>query len=87
MPRVSEPWRAPSVGPSVRLRLAAVISVHCDNSEWVDKAKNILKGTGAEDIGSAGEKSASTHGVDKTTGKPVQTERTYSEQKREKVLR
>jgi hypothetical protein len=64
-----------------------LISVHCDNSEWVDKAKHILKGTGAEDIASAGEKSASTHGVEKTTGKPVQTDQTYTERKREKVLR
>jgi hypothetical protein len=61
--------------------------VHCDNSEWVDKAKNILKSNGAEDVASAGEKSASTHGVDKTTGKPIQAERTYTHEKREKVLR
>jgi hypothetical protein len=64
-----------------------LISVHCDNSEWVDKAKHILKGTGAEDISSAGEKAASTHGVEKTTGKPVQTDDTYTKREREKVLR
>jgi hypothetical protein len=64
-----------------------LISVHCDNPAWVDKAKHILKGTGAEDIASAGEKSASTHGVEKTTGKPVQTNQTDTEQKPEKVLR
>src|ERR1700686_900565 len=40
-----------------------LISVHCDDSEWVDKAKDILKSSGAEDISSAGEKAASTHGV------------------------
>lgn len=64
-----------------------LISVHCDNSDWVDRAKHILKGTGAQDVASAGEKSASTHGVEKTTGKPVETDRTYPEEKREKVLR
>jgi len=41
-----------------------LVSVHCDNSEWVSKAKDILKRAGAEDISSAGEKAASTHGVD-----------------------
>jgi len=41
-----------------------LLSVHCDNSDWVSKAKDILKQNGAEDISSAGEKSASTHGVD-----------------------
>jgi hypothetical protein len=64
-----------------------LISVHCDNSEWVGKAKHILQGTGAVDVASAGEKSASTHGIEKTTGKPVQTDPPYTEQKREKVLR
>jgi hypothetical protein len=64
-----------------------LISVHCDNSAWVDKAKHILKGTGAVDVASAGEKSASTHGVEKTTGKPVQTEPTYTEEKREEERR
>ena len=32
-----------------------LVSVHCDNSEWVTRAKDILKQTGAEDIASAGE--------------------------------
>jgi hypothetical protein len=40
-----------------------LVSVHCDDSDWVSKAKDILKRTGAEDISSAGEKAASTHGV------------------------
>ena len=35
-----------------------LLSVHCDNSEWVSRAKEILKQTGAEDIASAGEASA-----------------------------
>ena len=40
-----------------------LLSVHCDNSDWVGRAKDILKQSGAEDISSAGEKAASTHGV------------------------
>jgi len=32
-----------------------LLSVHCDNSDWVGKAKQILKDTGAEDIASADE--------------------------------
>src|SRR3954452_12891156 len=35
-----------------------LLSVHCDNSDWVGRAKDLLRQTGAEDIGSAGEKSA-----------------------------
>jgi hypothetical protein len=35
-----------------------LISVHCDNSEWVRKAKRILEETAAEDVSSAGEESA-----------------------------
>ncbi|MDP9114903.1 MAG: general stress protein [Acidobacteriota bacterium] len=41
-----------------------LLSVHCASSEDIDRAKELLKQTGAEDIASAGEKSASTHGVD-----------------------
>lgn len=41
-----------------------LVSVHCDDSEWVDRAKEILKRSGADDISSAGEKAASTHGVE-----------------------
>jgi len=42
-----------------------LVSVHADNSDWVDRAKNILENAGAADISSSGEKSTSTHGVDK----------------------
>jgi hypothetical protein len=41
-----------------------LVSVHCDSSDWVSKAKDILKAGGGEDIASAGEKAASTHGVE-----------------------
>lgn len=42
-----------------------LLSVHCETSEEIDRAKEILKRTGAEDVSSAGEKSISTHGVEK----------------------
>jgi hypothetical protein len=35
-----------------------LISVHCDNSDWVARAKELLKQTGAEDISSVGESAA-----------------------------
>jgi hypothetical protein len=41
-----------------------LLSVHCDTSDEVSRAKEVLKVTGAEDIASAGEKSVSTHGVE-----------------------
>ena len=40
-----------------------LLSVHCDSSEEVSRAKDLLQQTGAEDISSAGEKAVSTHGV------------------------
>jgi hypothetical protein len=41
-----------------------LLSVHCDSSEEIARAKDILKKTGADDISSSGEKSVSTHGVE-----------------------
>ena len=35
-----------------------LLSVHCDSSDWVTRAKGLLKDTGAEDIASAGEAAA-----------------------------
>jgi len=35
-----------------------LLSVHCDDSEWVKRAKKILEETAAEDISSTGEASA-----------------------------
>jgi anti-sigma B factor antagonist len=40
-----------------------LVSVHCDNSDWVSKAKDILERAGAQDIASAGEKAVSSHTV------------------------
>jgi len=44
-----------------------LLSVHCDGSHDVSRAKDLLKQTGAEDIASAGEKAVSTHGVESDT--------------------
>ena len=35
-----------------------LLSVHCDNSDWTKRAKEILEQTGAQDISSTGEASA-----------------------------
>ena len=35
-----------------------LLSVHCDNHDWVSKAKDLLKQTGAEDVSATGEASA-----------------------------
>jgi hypothetical protein len=42
-----------------------LMSVHCDNSDWTKKAKELLKQTGAEDISSTGEASADFAKTDK----------------------
>jgi hypothetical protein len=47
-----------------------LLSVHCDSSDEVSKAKDILKAAGAEDISSSGEKSVSTHGVENDYADP-----------------
>jgi hypothetical protein len=35
-----------------------LVSVHCDNSDWVGRAKDVMKATGADDISSSGEAGA-----------------------------
>jgi hypothetical protein len=42
-----------------------LMSVHCDNSDWTKKAKEMLKQTGAEDISSTGESGADFAKTDK----------------------
>jgi hypothetical protein len=39
-----------------------LVSVHCDTSDEITKAKDVLKRTGAEDIASAGEAKSDDHG-------------------------
>ena len=40
-----------------------LLSVHCDSSEEVDRAKDLLKQTGAEDISSTGEVAVKTNAM------------------------
>jgi hypothetical protein len=42
-----------------------LVSVHCDNSDWVKRAKDVLSQTGAQDVASAGEKSGDFANADK----------------------
>jgi hypothetical protein len=42
-----------------------LLSVHCDDSEWTQRAKAILERTGAEDVSSTGEASADYAKTDK----------------------
>jgi len=49
-----------------------LLSVHCDGSDWVKKAKNILERTGANDISSAGEARADYAKSDKPTARKSQ---------------
>ena len=51
-----------------------LLSVHCDTSDEISRAKDILKAEGAEDISSAGEKAVGSHGV-KADSKPEIEER------------
>jgi hypothetical protein len=39
-----------------------LLSIHCDNSEWVAKAKQLLRESGAEDVAAAGEQPADLSG-------------------------
>ena len=42
-----------------------LLSVHSDNSEWVERARKILEQTGAEDIASTGETKGDTQNTDR----------------------
>jgi uncharacterized membrane protein len=42
-----------------------LLSVHCDDSKWTKKAKEILESTGAEDVSSTGEAGADFSKTDK----------------------
>jgi hypothetical protein len=42
-----------------------LVSVHCDNSDWVKRAKEIMERTGAHDISSSGEAKADYEKTDK----------------------
>jgi hypothetical protein len=49
-----------------RIREGGVLlSVHCDNSDWVKRAKDLLRQSGAQDIASAGEERGDYANADK----------------------
>jgi hypothetical protein len=48
-----------------------LVSVHCDTSDEIDRAKEVLKRTGAEDISSTSEASADTKAPDLSSAKRV----------------
>ena len=50
---------------SVLMPGGVLVSVHCDNTDWVKRAKNIMERTGASDITSAGEADADSAESDK----------------------
>ncbi len=50
-----------------------LLSVHADSSEWVSRAKQTLKDTGAEDISSTGEASADFSTTDKPLDRTTTT--------------
>jgi hypothetical protein len=56
-----------------RIRRAGILlSVHCDSSEWCDKAKKVLRDTGAQQISSAPESPADYATTDQPTArKPI----------------
>ncbi|HZP17739.1 MAG TPA: general stress protein [Terriglobales bacterium] len=55
---------------SGRIRRGGILlSVHCDSPEWSDRAKRVLKDTGARDISAAAETTADFGMTDKPTEK------------------
>ena len=61
-----------------RIRQGGIlVSVHCDDSEWVSRAKDILKQSGAEDIASAGEAPADYGQSDRPLLRTPVSETTY----------
>jgi hypothetical protein len=56
-----------------------LVSVHCDNSEWVGRAKDILKQTGAEDVASAGEAGSDYGKTDKPLSRHPASETAYDQ--------
>ncbi|HZU29143.1 MAG TPA: general stress protein [Bryobacteraceae bacterium] len=46
-----------------------LLSVHADKSEWVSRAKDILKSTGAQDVSSAGEEKGDFENTDRPHGR------------------
>jgi len=56
-----------------------LLSVHCDDSTWIAKAKDILKDSGAHDVSSRSEASAKIEGTETDRPFPKTTETPYVE--------
>ena len=56
-----------------------LVSVHCDNSTWVGRVKDILKQTGAEDVASAGEAGSDYAKTDKPLSRHPVSETAYDQ--------
>jgi len=68
-----------------RIRKGGILlSVHCDSSEWVRRAEDILNRTGAEDISSAGEARADFATSDKPAPRRVETRREEIEREQDR---
>jgi hypothetical protein len=52
-----------------------LLSVHCDTSEDIKRAKEVLKATGGEDISSTGESSVDTNQADRDAARAARTSR------------
>jgi len=58
-----------------RIRRGGILmSIHCDDSDWVKRAKNILDQTGAEDIASSSEAHADFAATDKPKARTIHEE-------------
>lgn len=63
-----------------------LLSVHCDNDDWVKRAKEMLAQTGAEDVASAGEAKADFSSSDKPMPRrATSTDALFSDHDREPV--
>jgi Protein of unknown function (DUF3341) len=64
-----------------------LLSVHCDSTDWIKRAKELLRESGAQDIGASGEKAGDFANADKPMprartmagGAPVNEEDEYEE--------
>lgn len=70
-----------------RIREGGVLlSVHCDKSDWVKRAKDILEQTGAKDISSAGEAGADYAETDRPLRRDTARSADYVETDRDTVV-
>jgi hypothetical protein len=56
-----------------------LLSVHCDDSDWVGRAKDVLKRTGAEDVSSTGEADSDYGKTDKPLRRGMASDTGYVE--------